>query len=72
MKLNNINFVPVISSTVSEIAYHDMTIYVKFKNDSIYKYNHANIELYNEFLVCESKGKYFHSNIRPLQCEKLV
>ena len=57
----------VNSSTIADIDREviDGKIYLKvtFNNGREYLYEGVSPQIYEEFLVSESKGKYFHENI---------
>ena len=40
------------------------TLHIIFANGSEYQYKEVSIQRYNSFLSAESKGKYFHLNIK--------
>lgn len=60
------NFTPVTSSNIKGITYDSVanTLYVQFKTDRVYSYVGVAPDMYDEFLASESKGKFFHANIR--------
>jgi hypothetical protein len=53
-------FVPVISSNASAIAYYVQTgvLYIRFKNGSTYYYDGVTVELAREVFHCDSIGKF--------------
>lgn len=58
--------VPVTSSQLSYIGYDkdSNTLYITFKNGSVYEYTDVPITVYNELMGAASVGKYFASNIK--------
>lgn len=58
--------IQVKSSTIKAIGYDEKTgtMIIRFKGDRLYHYATVPIELYNNFMVSQSKGKFFHKNIR--------
>lgn len=60
-------YTPVESSTIKEFAVDGNDLLIKFKNDSVYKYE-ANQELIEGFRKTESKGKYLNAVIKK-QCK---
>lgn len=69
------DFIPVTSSNLDSVAY-DMDkqeLYVKFKNNSVYKYLKVPSTEYDNLLGAESAGKYLNQHIKPLyQVEKIA
>lgn len=63
---------PVVSSNIRGIA-HDAataTLWVKFaatmpQDEKIYEYHGVSAELFDKFQAAESKGKFFHQEIKP-------
>lgn len=57
----------VNSSTIAEIdrevIKEELFLKVTFKNGREYLYEGVPANVYEEFLMSESKGKYFHENI---------
>lgn len=58
--------IPVISSNVKSIGYdpESATLEVEFNNGSVYEYYEVPEEVYNDFLVASSKGKYLFHHIK--------
>lgn len=56
----------VDSSMITSIGYDAMscTLEVEFKNGVVWQYHDFPEYMWNEFQSAESKGKYFHANIR--------
>lgn len=58
--------VPVESSTLKEVGYdsdfHELTI--KFRDDAVYHYSQVPESVHKELMDSESKGKYFHNQMR--------
>lgn len=54
----------VDSSAIKEIGHIQDKLVVKFNSDDVYIYDNVKKELYEELLKAESKGKFFHKNIK--------
>ena len=56
----------VQSSNIAEVDYsaESQELFIKFTNGATYKYEEVPPRVYSDFLKAESKGKFFHSNIR--------
>ena len=56
----------VYSSMITSIGYDEAicTLEVKFKNGVVWQYHDFPEYMWYEFQSAESKGKYFHANIR--------
>lgn len=64
---NSLKWVNVISSNLEKVAYEekDRILYVAFKkNKNIYFYSDVPVQVYNEFLMARSKGKFFYNFIK--------
>ena len=55
--------VPVESSCISTVEYHDQAIYITFKTGGKYCYYNVPKSVYTGLLSSHSKGKYFHEHI---------
>ena len=66
--------VPVESSNIKEIGYEDKTemLRVTFKTDKSYEYYGVPQLVWQAFKTAESKGKFFHKNIREKYAGKRV
>lgn len=65
---------PVKSSTIAEIGYEtsSATLEILFLSGGTYQYFDVPESQYSSFLGADSKGKYFHANIRDaFRCVKL-
>lgn len=60
-------FVPVESSTIAGIGYHEAehTLYVRFKNGSVWRYFNVMPTRHKSFMESESKGHFFAQLIKP-------
>lgn len=68
----NIKMYVVESSNVQAIGYDKGSIYVMFKNDSIYKYQDVPTEIFNGLLEAESVGKYLNKEIKKTyECSRI-
>lgn len=57
----------VKSSNIEAVGYFDGAgLFVQFKSGKVYQYPKANKELYLDFIKSDSKGKFFHKNIKHL------
>jgi hypothetical protein len=58
--------VPVSSSVVAEIGYDlsEQMLEVKFRSGRTYRYFGVPSSVHDEFLLCESKGRYFNERVR--------
>ena len=56
----------VESSNIDAVKYdaEEEALYVVFSNGSHYRYYGVPAEVFEEFMGAESKGKFFHANIR--------
>jgi hypothetical protein len=61
-----VNWVPVVSTVFTSVAYDEGTrqLYLTFHSGKTYHYFEFPAHQYDEFLVAESHGKYFRTNIR--------
>jgi hypothetical protein len=58
--------IPVNSSTIVDIGYDDssMTLELGFKQGAVYQYFDAPDAVYQELMRADSKGTFFHANIK--------
>ena len=58
--------VEVISSNIKAIGFDELKneLTVEFNSGSKYTYSSVPLSIYETFLEAESKGKFFHRNIR--------
>lgn len=59
--------VKVKSSNIEAIGWEGEVLYVKFVKGGTYQYTGVPKLLWQAFNAAESKGKFFHSKIRPSQ-----
>ena len=66
--------VPVVSSNIKEIGYEDKfeVLKVTFNTGKTYDYHGVPSLTFKAFKEAESKGKFFHKNIRPKYAGKRV
>lgn len=65
--LNGISWVAITgSSNISRIGYNKKlnTLYVDFKGGGIYQYLAVPVSIWNKFILAQSKGRFFATNIR--------
>lgn len=64
MKKNNIIFEN--SSNIAEVNYDDFmkTLSISFKNGKVYDFVGVEQELFEEFKLASSAGKFFHNKIK--------
>ncbi len=57
---------PVSSSNISAVGYDadGQTLEIEFTNGSVYQYANVPVGEYDGFMASDSKGKYFHANIK--------
>lgn len=58
--------IPVSSSNISSIGYDadSQTLEIEFNNGGVYQYSGVSQDVYDEMMSADSKGKYFHANIK--------
>lgn len=54
----------VVSSHIVSIGYDPLTLEVEFKGGSVWQYFKVPESVHLEFMSSESKGKFFHKNIK--------
>lgn len=54
----------VVSSNLSKVAWIDGTLYIEFKDSSVYSYANVPEQTFENLLSADSPGRYFHSYIR--------
>lgn len=59
-----IEWVEVESSNIGSIGHDGRNLYVRFKNDTVYKYADVAGSIVQEFVKSESKGKFLNANIK--------
>ena len=52
-------WVSVISSNISEVAYNEGSLFVAFNKGGIYQYDDVPIEVFNNLIYSSSVGEYF-------------
>ena len=59
---------PVVSSNVKAIGYDpvDSVLEVKFNSGAVYQYRDVPEEVYNDFMIASSKGKFLWNHIRDV------
>ena len=68
------NRTPVASSDIVEIGYDadSMTLEIAFHTGGVYQYFDFPETVHQDFMRAESKGKFFHANIKNhYRCAKL-
>ncbi len=57
---------PVISSNIAAIGYNEdnQVLEIEFNNGSVYQYSDVPSSERDGIMSAESKGRYFHANIR--------
>jgi hypothetical protein len=57
---------PVSSSNISAIGYETetQTLEIEFLSGGVYQYAGVSVEEYEALMNADSKGKYFHANIK--------
>jgi hypothetical protein len=66
LDIREIKRVKVESSNIAEVGYDEdsKTLVVLFNNGRLYSYDEVPKKVYDDFLVAQSKGKYFIANVR--------
>lgn len=71
-------FEPIVSSNLESAAWSPVgQIIVRFKNGTAYRYYDCNVNLWKAFKKTfdgkdgRSAGKFLHSQLKPLRCERL-
>jgi hypothetical protein len=54
----------VQSSTIDEVLYDGKDMTITFTSGSTYVYSNVPNEVYTDFVNADSKGRYFHNNIK--------
>lgn len=57
-------WVSVISSNISEVAYNEGLLFVAFNKGGIYQYDGVPIEVFNNLIRSPSAGEYFAKYIK--------
>lgn len=60
---------PVESSNISAVGWEDEVLEIEFNKGGKYRYYGVPEEIYKAMMAAPSKGKFFHSRIRPKQYE---
>jgi hypothetical protein len=55
---------PVTSSNIAEVGHDGSSLWVKFKNDTLYRYPTAGADLHAGMIAASSAGSYFHHHIK--------
>jgi hypothetical protein len=56
----------IMSSNIKAVGYEGDVLEVEFSTGSVYRYKGVPRPVYEGLMASESKGKYFHANIRAL------
>lgn len=57
------NMQPVASSNLESVGYDNGTLYVRFHDGSLYRYEGVPSSVYAGLMSATSKGSYLHANI---------
>jgi len=62
------NRVPVDSSNIASVGYNDNTntLEIEFNSGHLYQYFDVPKNIYDELLIADSVGKYFHNHIKGI------
>jgi hypothetical protein len=65
------NSLPIESALIKEIGYdsEEKDLYIYFHKGGLFKYSGVENAIWDEFVAATSKGKYFHSVIKPRYSE---
>jgi hypothetical protein len=55
---------PVSSSDLSGVGYHNGTMHIRFRSGGVYAYYNVPSSVYQGLMSAMSHGRYFHANIR--------
>ncbi|HKE44224.1 MAG TPA: KTSC domain-containing protein [Steroidobacteraceae bacterium] len=55
---------PVQSSNLASIGYHDGVLHIEFSSGTVYEYRDVPVELYEAFVDAPSVGKFYAAFIR--------
>lgn len=58
------NLIPVESSNIKAIGYEDDMVDIQFLNGGTYRYYNVSADVYVKLFNSESKGKFFHKEIK--------
>ncbi len=58
------NMISVSSSNLDSVGYENSTLYVRFKNGSLYSYSGVPEYVYNELMDASSKGHYLATYVK--------
>jgi len=66
MALESVEFYPFTSSNIDEAGYDgdDGVLYVRFLNGALYYYAGVPPQIWDEFLVAPSVGKFLHQSLK--------
>lgn len=56
--------IPVSSSDIASVGYEGSTLHIRFNFGGLYAYYNVPASIYNGLLNANSKGRYFHANIK--------
>ena len=54
----------VVSSNIESIGYNSNKLFIRFKGNSVYKYDNIFESAYDILMKSDSKGKFIHNNIK--------
>ena len=60
----SMNMISVSSSNLDSVGYENHTLYVRFKNGSLYSYSGVPEYVYNELMDASSKGHYLATYVK--------
>lgn len=62
------------SLNVREIIYEELNkeLFVKFKNNYIYKFNNVPKDVFIKFINSESKGRFVHEHLKDKYKEEII
>lgn len=64
--MEDVKMIEVESSNIAAIGYKNNTLFVNFKNGSLYSYDGVEKELFEEMLKSDSKGKFLNREIKGI------
>ncbi len=62
---------PIVSSHIIDVGFAD-TLFIRFKNGAVYRYEQVSYSVFDALRKAESVGKFFHAFInKKFACVKL-
>ena len=58
-----VNMIPVSSSNLDSVGYMSDSLYIRFRDGSLYVYKNVPLGVYISLMASESRGSFLHQNI---------